>query len=77
MVSFFFFFSALLLLPFQMLKDSSFLAAEAIDAFELQFPDLRLSDVTKAVMLAGLAAHHAGQMPAQRAPWCENSIHLL
>lgn len=39
----------------------------AIDAFEKQFPDLCLSNITKAVMLAGLAAHHAGQMPAQRA----------
>eukprot|EP00435_Cladocopium_sp_Y103_P047830 s2379_g14.t1 len=39
----------------------------AIDAFEKEFPDLQLSDITKSVMLAGLAAHHAGQMPAQRA----------
>eukprot|EP00434_Breviolum_minutum_P009092 symbB.v1.2.008008.t1/scaffold471.1/size199268/14 len=39
----------------------------AINVFEEQFPDLKLSDITKTVMMAGLASHHAGQMPAQRA----------
>ncbi|CAK9024302.1 DExH-box ATP-dependent RNA helicase DExH15 chloroplastic (ATP-dependent RNA helicase ISE2) (Protein EMBRYO DEFECTIVE 25) (Protein INCREASED SIZE EXCLUSION LIMIT 2) (Protein PIGMENT DEFECTIVE 317) [Durusdinium trenchii] len=40
---------------------------QALTHFERDFPDLELSQTTREVLLNGLAAHHAGLMPAHRA----------